>query len=183
MNHSATHCNTLQHTATHCNTLQHTTTHRSYKNKREIFAAWIDALKIVHVHWDMVIWMLHLYLYVCGNVFKCKCVTYTLNPITCVYTLFAYTLYWITYVCTCEKTVQVHRDVVIWKLHLYLQVCVTVLLMYLYVSFAKEPFKTDNILKKRPIIPLILLTVATPYLCIAWVVWKLYLYLYVFVNI
>jgi len=33
----------------------------------------------------------------------------------------------------------------------------------LYVSFAKEPYKRDDILQKRPIILLILLTVATPY--------------------
>jgi len=30
-------------------------------------------------------------------------------------------------------------------------------------SFAKEPYKKDNILQKRPIILTILLTVATPY--------------------
>jgi len=34
----------------------------------------------------------------------------------------------------------------------------------LQVSFAKEPYKRDNILQKRPIISSILLTVATPYL-------------------
>jgi len=33
----------------------------------------------------------------------------------------------------------------------------------LYVSFAKEPYKRDDILQKRPIISSILLTVATPY--------------------
>jgi len=33
----------------------------------------------------------------------------------------------------------------------------------LYVSFAKEPYKRDNTLYKRPIILSILLTVATPY--------------------
>ena len=32
----------------------------------------------------------------------------------------------------------------------------------LQVSFAKEPYKRDNILQKRPIILSILLTVATP---------------------
>ena len=32
----------------------------------------------------------------------------------------------------------------------------------LYVSVAKEPYKRDNILQKRPIIVSILLTVATP---------------------
>ena len=32
----------------------------------------------------------------------------------------------------------------------------------LYVSLAKEPYKTDNILQKRPIILSILLAVATP---------------------
>jgi len=31
LNHTATHCNTLQHTATHCNTLQHTATHRVWR--------------------------------------------------------------------------------------------------------------------------------------------------------
>jgi len=37
----------------------------------------------------------------------------------------------------------------------------------LYVSFAKEPYKRDDILQKRPIILSILLTVATPYeLCL-----------------
>jgi hypothetical protein len=35
----------------------------------------------------------------------------------------------------------------------------------LYVSFAKEPYKRDDILQKRPIILSILLTVATPYVC------------------
>ena len=35
--------------------------------------------------------------------------------------------------------------------------------MKLYVSFAKEPYKRDDILQKRPIILSILLTVATPY--------------------
>jgi len=34
-----------------------------------------------------------------------------------------------------------------------------------YVSFAKEPYKRDNILQKRPKIWSILLTVATPYIC------------------
>jgi len=34
----------------------------------------------------------------------------------------------------------------------------------LLVSFAKEPYKRDNILRKRPIILSILLTVATPYI-------------------
>jgi len=34
----------------------------------------------------------------------------------------------------------------------------------LQVSFAKEPYKRDVILQKRPIIQSILLTVATPYL-------------------
>jgi len=33
----------------------------------------------------------------------------------------------------------------------------------LKVSFAKEPYKKDYILQKRPIISSILLTVATPY--------------------
>ena len=33
----------------------------------------------------------------------------------------------------------------------------------LYVSFAKEPYKRDDILQKRPIILSILLTVGTPY--------------------
>ena len=33
----------------------------------------------------------------------------------------------------------------------------------LQVSFAKEPYKRDNILQKRPVILSILLTVATPY--------------------
>jgi len=33
----------------------------------------------------------------------------------------------------------------------------------LYVSFAKEPYKRDGILQKRPIIESILLTAATPY--------------------
>ena len=36
--------------------------------------------------------------------------------------------------------------------------------MKLQVSFAKEPYKRDYILQKRPIILSILLTVATPYL-------------------
>jgi len=35
----------------------------------------------------------------------------------------------------------------------------------LQVSFAKEPYKRDAILQKKPIIESILLTVATPYLC------------------
>ena len=35
-----------------------------------------------------------------------------------------------------------------------------------YVSFAKEPYKTDDILQKRPVILSILLTVATPYIYI-----------------
>ena len=34
----------------------------------------------------------------------------------------------------------------------------------LYISFAKEPYKRDDILQKRPVILSILLTVATPYL-------------------
>ena len=33
----------------------------------------------------------------------------------------------------------------------------------IYVSFAKELYKTDDILQKRPIILSIVLTVATPY--------------------
>ena len=33
----------------------------------------------------------------------------------------------------------------------------------IYISFAKEPFKIDDILQKRPNILSILLTVATPY--------------------
>jgi len=33
----------------------------------------------------------------------------------------------------------------------------------LYVSFAKEPYKRDDILQKRPVILSILLTVAAPY--------------------
>jgi len=36
-------------------------------------------------------------------------------------------------------------------------------LMKLQVSFAKEPYKRDDIMQKRPIILSILLTVATPY--------------------
>ena len=36
----------------------------------------------------------------------------------------------------------------------------------LQVSFAKEPYKRDYILQKRPTILLILLIVATPYLCV-----------------
>ena len=35
----------------------------------------------------------------------------------------------------------------------------------LRVSFAKEPYSTDDILRKKPIILSILLTVATPYVC------------------
>jgi len=35
-------------------------------------------------------------------------------------------------------------------------------LIKLYVSFANEPYKRDDILQKRPIIPWMLLTVATP---------------------
>jgi len=33
----------------------------------------------------------------------------------------------------------------------------------LWVSFAKKPYKIDNILQKRPIIQSILLTIATPW--------------------
>jgi len=36
----------------------------------------------------------------------------------------------------------------------------------LQLSFAKEPYKRDDILQKRPVIKSILLTVATPYLCL-----------------
>ena len=36
-------------------------------------------------------------------------------------------------------------------------------LIKLYFSFAKEPYRRDNILQKRPIILSMLLTVATPY--------------------
>jgi len=36
----------------------------------------------------------------------------------------------------------------------------------LQFSFAKEPYKSDNTLQKRPIILSILLTVATPYPCL-----------------
>jgi len=36
-------------------------------------------------------------------------------------------------------------------------------LINLYVSFAKEPYKRDNILQQRPVNLSILLTVATPY--------------------
>jgi len=35
----------------------------------------------------------------------------------------------------------------------------------LWVSFAKEPYKRDNVLQKRPIILSILLIKATPYVC------------------
>ena len=37
----------------------------------------------------------------------------------------------------------------------------------LKVSFAKEPYKRDDILQKRPVILSILVTVATPYLYLA----------------
>ena len=40
-------------------------------------------------------------------------------------------------------------------------------LLNLQVSFAKKPYKRDNILQKRPIILSILLTVATPYLYVS----------------
>jgi len=40
----------------------------------------------------------------------------------------------------------------------------------LYVSFAKEPYKRDYILQKRPMILRSLLIVATPYLGPTWVV-------------
>jgi len=36
----------------------------------------------------------------------------------------------------------------------------------LYVSFAKEPYKRDYILQKRPIILRSVLIVATPYMCV-----------------
>jgi len=43
----------------------------------------------------------------------------------------------------------------------------------LYVSFAKEPYRRDYILPKRPLILSILLTVATPYglcMCVRWLI-------------
>jgi len=61
----------------------------------------------------------------------------------------------------------------IWRMHAYsVSTCVIytwygVLCLVgsikLYVSFAKEPYKRDNILQKRPVILSILLTEATPY--------------------
>ena len=38
--------------------------------------------------------------------------------------------------------------------------------LQLYVSFAKEPYKRDDILQKRPIILRSLLIIATPYACV-----------------
>jgi len=45
----------------------------------------------------------------------------------------------------------------------------------LYVSFAKEPYKRDNILQKRQIIQSILLTVATPYRAILYAVSRMWM--------
>jgi len=42
----------------------------------------------------------------------------------------------------------------------------------LYVSFAKEPYKRDDILQKRPIILRSLLTIATPYVFGAHIPWS-----------
>jgi len=48
----------------------------------------------------------------------------------------------------------------------------------LEVSFAKEPYKRDDILQKRLIILSILLTVATPYMYI-----YMYMYIHVHLNV
>jgi len=60
----------------------------------------------------------------------------------------------------------------------------------LQVSFAKEPYKTDDILQKRPIILRSLLTVATPYwrsvciyVCTYMCIFYAYLYMYIYTSV
>jgi len=53
----------------------------------------------------------------------------------------------------------------------------------LQVSFAKEPYKRDYVLQKRPIILRRLLIVATPYLYLCKCIMNIYTHRYIYTNI
>jgi len=53
----------------------------------------------------------------------------------------------------------------------------------LWVSFAKEPYKKEDILQKRPVILMSLLIVATPYVFVSTVYVRMYVYIYLYVHV
>jgi len=66
-------------------------------------------------------------------------------------------------VCVCERERACeYTYMIIYVLFITMEWLWLVGSIKLYVSFAKEPYKRDDILKKRPVILSILLTVATP---------------------
>jgi len=97
-------------------------------------------------------WLLHMYTYVCHF---CTCILSYIRGSSNRIMTDSYVLFHDCFIC----------------IHLYVT-CVRVSYGVALFSridtiirfFAKEPYKTDDILQKRPIILSILLTVATPYL-------------------
>ena len=148
LQHTATHCNTQQHTAphsthasTHCNTLQHTATHCNTLQPSSICGtlfrvALLQMSHGTHVNESWHMWMSHD---TCEWVMKHMWMSHD----------------------TCEW-VMTHVNPAILA-SVISQVTEDIRLTQSQVSFAKEPYKRDNILQKRPIILRSLLIVATPW--------------------
>ena len=109
-----------------------------------------------------------MYMCVCTCVFKRRCVCMCVFIYRCVCTCI------LIHTCVC-MCVFICRYVFI-HMYLYMYTCANMCHhsthmgriwlvgpIKLYVSYAKEPYKRDDILQKRPIILSFLLTVATPY--------------------
>jgi len=140
LQHTATHCNTLQYTATHCNTLQHTATH-------------CNTLQHTATHCNT---LQHTVIY-CNTLqhTATRCDTLHHTATNC------NTLEIQRFFCDQKKLTRifgkwhgVEIDMVLLRL---------VGSLDLYISFAKAPYKRDDILQKRPIFSKSLLIVATPH--------------------
>jgi len=143
LQHTGTHWHTLAHTGTHCNTLQHTATHC---NTLQHTATHCNTLPHTVTHCNF-----------CASKSALSCIKRALPAINKVNGTLnrAYTLQLLTFV---------HRKCLILYQQSPMGWLRLVWSIKLQVSWAKETCKRDYILQKRPIIFLILLTVATPYL-------------------
>jgi len=181
LQHTATHCNTQPHPATHCNTLQHTcntecssrmwcctrtTMHTWYSQKAALYSIyyvkWLYS-RLVRIHW------VHrgrgTTTRSCNSDGRTNTATHcnTLqHTATHCNTLATHLQH------TCIATHLQHRvGCPLWRWiawYYWYGVATISRLLKIVGLFAKEPYKRDNILQKRPMILRSLLFVAIPYL-------------------
>ena len=147
LQHTATHCNTLQHTTTHCNVLQDTATHcntlhhtASHCNTLQHTTTHYNTIKHIarHCHIWQIIWLVHVSSYI--QMHSCYVISHRTH---------------ISHQWVGPRT---HIDAT----HYVMGWLWLVGSIKSWVSFAKETYKRDSILQKRPIILSILLTTTTP---------------------